>query len=243
MFENIRLPVKLKKSPIKKAIIEFRYEGNYPEQALYGLLMDSFVLTQTPIYNLPPDIRSQDINFKYQVILEGILKENDNCKYFFGIGNNSIQFTVLDSYISWDDWISLVQDKLHILFEKNIIKNMDSLSIQYTDIFDKDITKDINAQIVIGDKTVFQSPMSLATTLWEDDIVINVNIGSPININGKLAENKSLLDIKCTKKFESIEIFMKTYNEVLTKQHNLNKRYFFGLLKQELLDTLEPLYE
>ena len=243
MFDKTRIPIKLEKSPIKKAIIEMHYEGYYPEQALYGLLMDSFNLHQTPISQLPLEVRTQDINLKYQVILEGLLKEIDESKYFFGIGNESIQFTVLDKYLSWNNWIPIVNDAVEKLIDKKIIKKVNTITLQYIDIFDTDISKNINAQIYIDNIPILMPPLSISSTIMEKDVKIGINIGTPININGVLTEEKSLIDIKCSRDFISFEDFRNSYKDVLENEHALNKRYFFGLLKQDLLESLGPKYE
>ena len=110
MFDNVRIPIKLKKSPIKQAIIEIRYNGTYIEAALYGLLIDVFSkfekhnIQQTPFLQLPQELRENDPNLKYQATYQGIQMSDTNGKYVFGIGAHVITFSVLDTYTTWSDW-------------------------------------------------------------------------------------------------------------------------------------------
>ncbi|MBR1639791.1 MAG: TIGR04255 family protein [Treponema sp.] len=241
MFEECQLPKKLDKSPIKKVVIEIRYKGRYPEQALYGLLMDEWPnIKQTPLYQLPVELRENDANLKYQTILEDILRNTDNTKYIFGIGNNVIQFIVLDKYVSWNDFFFSVKENLEKLINKNIIEIVDSLSLQYINIFEQNIVENINVQLIVGSKTIKTSPMSFSCVLKDGDKDISITVGTPVNINGVLNKDKSLMDIRCSRQIASIDDFKKSYETILASSHNICKKYFVGLIKEDLLKSLGP---
>ena len=102
MFESVKIPKKLASSPINEALFEIRYDGTYPEEALYGKLFEVFerfpTKTEFPIMQIPKMIRDGDPNLRYQAFYRG---EKD--KFALSIGSHSIVFLHL-SRIGWVAW-------------------------------------------------------------------------------------------------------------------------------------------
>ncbi|MDR1149456.1 MAG: TIGR04255 family protein [Spirochaetaceae bacterium] len=90
---------------MNEAIFEIRYDGNYPGEALYGILFEVFDQlpnkdrAELPIMQIPKQIRDADPNLYYQVLY----RVTDN-KYAFSVGTHSIVFSALKPYPGWDAW-------------------------------------------------------------------------------------------------------------------------------------------
>lgn len=246
MFDNINIPVKLNISPIKKALIEFRFETDFPEAALYGVLIEQFNklqnVRQTPFAQVPSEIKKNDSTIKYQVAFQGDILNEESGRYVFGIGQYSIQFLVLDKYVSWTSWMSFVKPIMDYMKTKNVIKKIEMIRLQYWDLFDEDIIPSINAKVEMENKIIQNQPIYLRTSFIESETEIVVNISNSVTIDGKKSDGKSLIDIECREPYTKISSFYSDYENILVKEHNMNKQYFFGLLKDNLLEKLGPNY-
>jgi uncharacterized protein (TIGR04255 family) len=95
---------------------------------------------------------------------------------------------------------------------------------------------------MIGDKTIDTSPTSFFTEFDQGTVHILLNIGNAAGINGQPTKD-SLIDIDCIYNFncKAGEFFL-SYKEELKKAHLANKEVFFGLIKDDLLSSLNPEY-
>ena len=72
MFEEVILPIKLEKSPIKEAIFEIRISSSLNNDEVNGVLLPvlrkHFVKNAepTPIMQIPAEIRDNDVNLRYR---------------------------------------------------------------------------------------------------------------------------------------------------------------------------------
>ncbi|WP_288568904.1 TIGR04255 family protein [uncultured Treponema sp.] len=249
MFENVRIPAKLDNSPIKKAVIEFKYESSIQEAAIYGLLLTSVFnnfprnnFSQFPVVQIPEELRKNEPSLKYQIAFQSYKENSNSGKYLFGIGAYTIQFAVLEQYVSWDDWMSFVNPIMNAIKEQKLVKRTESIHLQYQDVFDKDVIDMTNTKFLIDSKEIKNQHLLFRTTFKQDDFDILVNIGNSVNINGKNIPNKSLIDIDCLYSYNVEVAFVDEYQKILDKAHLLNKRYFFGLISDALLNELGPHY-
>jgi uncharacterized protein (TIGR04255 family) len=249
MFDEVRIPKKLGKSPIKKAVIEIRYDGDVIEAALYGLLMDVFSkfgkqnVQQTPFFQLPQEIREKDPALKYQVVLQGIKDTEYKGKFVFGIGAHIIQFSIVDVYSTWSDWTKLFESILAEIRNKKIITKTEQIRLHYYDVFDGNIFPHLHASVHLEEKKITDPPVSFRTRFLKGNVEVVLNVGNTVNINGTERKNSSLIDIECLHELSGTEIFFDVYEKILAEEHTVNKEVFFGLLDQELLASLEPVYD
>ena len=242
MFEDIKIPQKIN-SPILEAVFEVRYDCHYPGEALYGLLFDIFEkFTKRedhalPILQMPPQIRSLDPNLKYQPYYRAF-----NDEFAFAIGPHSIIFSALKPYRGWTEWKYFFSPILNKIKEKNIIRSVERIGLRTFDLFNGNIFDKINAKLTIADRTINTSPTSFSTAFDQEEVHILLNLGNAANVNGQPTKD-SLIDIDCICWFNcEASVFFSSYKEVLNKAHLTNKQVFFGLIKQELLSSLNPEY-
>jgi uncharacterized protein (TIGR04255 family) len=243
MFEDVKIPKKIE-SPIQEAIFEIRYDCPYPGEALYGLLFDIFKDFQNkedyalPILQMPQQMRLVDPNLKYQPYYRAIKDD-----YAFAIGPHSIIFSALKPYRSWTEWKSFFSPILETIKKKEIIRSVERIGLRTFDLFDGNIFDKINAKLTIADKIIDSNPTSFFTELVQEEVHVLLNLGNMAYNNGQSLE-KSLIDIDCIYWFNcEANVFFSSYQEKLEKAHSVNKQFFFGLMKQELVSTLKPEYD
>ena len=245
IFDSVKMPQGLGKSPINQAVILIRYESNYPDSALYGLLLKFFSAKghrteEMPLLQIPRQIREHDKNLKYQELYRCI-KEDSGIQYIFGIGSNVIKFTVFGKYESWKSWKSFFEPIINEIKEKNIIKSVDGISLRYYDVFENDYFSDFNTEIRLCKQLVKRQDISLNTSFDYAGIRINLNIGNRVFFNGSRKDNASLIDIDCISMVNlSAEEFYERYQGILEDAHGVNKKVFFSLVNDTLLRKLEP---
>lgn len=243
MFSNVtNIPKKID-SPIQEAVFEIRYECLYPGEALYGLLFEIFndfpnqEEHALPILQIPAQMRFLDPNFKYQPYYRAA-KDG----FAFAIGPYSIVFSALKPYRGWKEWKQFINPIFEKIEKKNIIRSVERIGLRTLDVFESNIFDKINAKLIIEDNTIVACPTSFFTEFDHEDIHVLLNLGNAANINGLPTKN-SLIDIDCIYWFNcEVTAFFSSYQNVLEKAHIANKKIFFGLLKQDLLSSLNPEY-
>lgn len=247
MFETVKIPVRLAKSPLLQTIFEIRYRGSIPPEALYGLLLPtvqrlSAQLHETGIQQLPAEIRTVDPNLLYQPYIF-----SDIGKYRFAIGPKSISFTCLRDYESWDNWKGFIDSFISDIFKLRIITQVERIGVRYIDGFTDLILSNINASLQIASSPVQNTHTSIRTEIFDNDSLVLLHIA-----NGVYPEHagfiykegiQSIIDIDCITNLEiPCETFEANYESLLEKAHLINKRYFFGIIKESYLPIFEPIY-
>jgi uncharacterized protein (TIGR04255 family) len=238
----VRIPKRID-SPINEAVFEIRYEGPYPGEALYGILLDVFQsrvgkqVNELPIMQIPKQIREVDPMWRYQAYYTV-----SNGRFALSVGPRIIAFSALRPYKSWSEWMGFCEPIIAEIQKKDMIQRVERIGLRYLDLFDDNIFDKINAGINVNGKNIVSIPSSFSTEFDDGGIHVILNIGNAITVNNG-PESKSLIDINCLYSVNyDTETFFHSYITVLEKAHLVNKQVFFGLLKSELLETLKPEY-
>jgi uncharacterized protein (TIGR04255 family) len=241
MFETVKIPKNIA-SPIKEVIFEIRYDGPYPGEALYGVLFEIFkkisannVAEIMPIMKIPKQVRDMDQTLRYQP-----LYRIRNEQFAFSVGPHAINFSALEPYSGWSQWTAFFYPLVAIVQQCKVITKVERIGLRTLDIFSGNIFANIKANLAIDGQHIITSPSSFYTEFDIDETHIILNFHNAPNING-IQTADSLIDIDCINKFDcSADMFFDSYQRVLEKAHEANKRVFFGLLKEELVNQLSP---
>jgi uncharacterized protein (TIGR04255 family) len=114
------LPRKIKPNFIKEAIVEVRFDTDFPLDAIYGIvyneMKNDFVeFKNLPILQLPEKIRLNESNLKYKPYYQ--LKKNN---YILQVGPKVISYINLEPYLGW---------KKYFVEQKKILKKIMKLKI------------------------------------------------------------------------------------------------------------------
>lgn len=247
MFDKgIDIPKKLKQSPLTDVILEIRFDTKLSGESLYGRLYDTVFkdfsekVESTPLLQLPAYIRDNDKNLKYKPLYRSLDKKD----HVISLGTHSLIFEHLAPYTNWAEWNKLFYTILAKLNDTEIITKVTSCRFCSINCFKKDITKLLNIDINIDNELLKSKPFSLYTQFDLDLINIDLNVKNSANLPiGLETEVKSLISIDCHKEYKNKESFWESYKEDIENAHKVNKKVFFGIIKKELLDLLEPVNE
>jgi uncharacterized protein (TIGR04255 family) len=242
MFEGVKIPKKIE-SPITEAVFQVRFVKNFPGDALYGILFEIFkkfpnVNSQAlPVLQIPQQMRDADPNLLYQPYYRAI----DN-NFIFSVGPQTIIFSSLQPYSGWSAWIGFMDPILDFIKKTEIIRKVEGIGLRTIDIFDKNIFEYINAGINICGNKILSRPSSFFSEFEQDNLRMRLNVGNTANIDGVLTD-KSLVDIDCIYPLSCDgDTFFVKYKEIRDKMHLANKKVFFGLLQEPLIQSMNPEY-
>lgn len=231
------LPKKITPERLRDTIIELRYDSDVPFEYLLGLVYDTLKDILAPVNNLGSNeltfnpfssiiINSRKDLFQNEVIrlqvLEGRLVFNSN-----GV------------YQGWDKFLGNIQKTLEQLTSKSLIKNVNRIGLRYISEF---------SELQIFDNLVWsfdyhwkQSRKLNASfrTEWVDDSdMIIVNLA-----NSELPEGEifSIMDVDVNCQLQE-PVSLEDTIETIERLHHKEKEVFFGLMRPEFIQWLNPSY-
>ena len=248
-------PIKISPTPIISAIVELRFEISCPADAVFGLvyhkLKDSYPLTERfPILPIQDEVK---------------LKENlpETPYYRFSQANASLAVLVgpkifvftyskkdlknIDDYPGWNEYIKPELLELYgWLFSLKFISKVTRLGIRYNDFFPKinifDYTE-VNLLNKNGERQD-EGKTQILQTIERNNVRNNITISNNAAFKSKNGELVlgSMTDIDSLRNSFETDFFT-DYQRYLQDCHNINKELFFEMLKKELIDDYNPLYE
>lgn len=247
MFNDLRLPKKISSSPIAEAVFEIRFTSDIPGTALCGLfypviskLFPETNIEELPILQLPPVVRDNDPNLKFQPHYR-LLKDN----FIFAFGPASISFSCIAPYTGWEKWSSFFMPIIDGLSKIDLLKNIkiNRLGLRYIDNIEGNLFENTKTTICIDDSSLSSFNTQIHSEFIEEDTVIILTMANGIKQPGK--ETYSVFDIDCVQDCNTT--FTTFQRDIIEKGcldtlHRINKKYFFGLLKEDFLNRLNPTY-
>lgn len=236
MFEDIKVPIRLGKDTIKEAILDLRFFDRIDEKLLAKKIAN-FLDTKysvSEVIKLPQPIREKDPQLR---ITPGYLIRNNN--FVVGVGLHNIVFDYLEPYEGWNFWFSKIDSIINLLKAEEQCKHTKVFQyvLRYIDIFDKDITDCCNIALTIGGIEL-NKKFAYRTELKDRGYDIHVIIDSAAKTS------QTRVDIGVAESIQNVEIlnFNTEIEERINKMHTVSKQYFFGILRDDFVKTLEPVY-
>lgn len=247
MFENLRLPKKITPSPIAEAIFEIRFTSDIPGTALYGIfyptistLFSGNAIEELPIVQLPPVVRDNDPNLRFQPHYK-VAKEN----FIFSFGPNSISFNCLSPYSGWDEWTNFFFPILEALENLDILKTakINRLGLRNINKLDGILLENTKTVFTIDNTSLATYKTQIHSEFLENDNLIILTMAN--NIGQQKQDIISIFDIDCVRNVNTSFMTLKKdiiESGVLNNLHETNKKFFFGLLKEDFLKKMNPEY-
>ncbi|MDR0699732.1 MAG: TIGR04255 family protein [Tannerella sp.] len=236
------LPKKINPDNLKDTLVEIRYVQGIPPELMLGFA--STILVPLPLgYQYLP-VPNQNINIAL----------NNNQQIAFGVGNNSggffikddvrIQFVanqivfncLADKYVGWEKYFQIISDVIINLFDKEVIKDFNRISIRYISEFKNiDIYQGIKGTIDISNAGLKLDNSILRLADESGNLKTYVTLTNKakrrsLSPQGQKIIEASFIDINVYENFNplsNLDILMKRLNQIHTKQ----KEVFFGLNK------------
>jgi len=249
----MKLPIKIEPDRIRDSIVQIFFKSEIPFEPLIGYFYEilskaGFAYTNAPVKPQQKTQISGQANEFMVNILPQHLFFNEEIKIQLH-QSGSIIFNCINKYIGWNKFFAYINDILLKLKNQNVIYGFQRIGIRYISEF---------PNIDLSDKLNFSYRLEgLNESLhngnfrfeWNDDpykIVVNLGIKLPILISTTVDNIKidyiSLIDIDVIQQgFNIVE--NEELCSVINSTHIKQKRIFFTLLKEEFLQTLNPIYE
>ncbi len=239
-----KLPRKISPCPIVEAVVELRFDSNIPSDAIFGIIYNEIrtefpKVEKLPILQVPEAIRSKDPNLIYQA--HYALRQD---KFIFKIGPKVLTFSNINKYMGWEILFPKVVAIIRKINETKVIENAERIGIRYVNLFKSSILEKIHLDIKLIGEDVVEGTTNLRTELTDGDYLKIINIGNNIKVTSKDYNGSgSLIDIDCIYEFSQSESdYFNEYEKVINEGHEIEKRTFFSLLKDDFLAEFNPEY-
>lgn len=161
----------------------------------------------------------------------------------------ALLFNCMGPYIGWEQYSTIIRDVLTALFEANIISSFLRVGIRYVSLFENmDVQDALTLSFSMG---VQQQDYRLAhfRTVWEDKegYLISVTLGTERapgvieNEDGTILAKKSVIDIDVIRQGFELKNLEEMFS-LIDETHLHEKTVFFGLMKEDFLNSLNPEY-
>jgi len=245
------LPKKLNPDNLKDTLVEIRYVQGIPQELMLGYVMSMLGTSGYQYVAAPNQNINIALNSNQHVAFDFA---NNNGGYFIK-DNVRIQFTtnqiifncMADKYIGWEKYLKIISDVISILYNKNVIKVFNRIGVRYISEFvNIDIYQGIKGKIDISNTGLKLENSILRLVDESNNLKTYVTLTnkakriSPLLQEQEIVE-ASLVDISVYENFNPISD-LNILNNKLNQIHTKQKEVFFGLIKDELLFTLNPEY-
>lgn len=242
-----QLPNKLKKDAIVEALVELRFETTEMPEIILGRLTDnpvwrSFERNRTAIAELPSAIRLSDLNLRFQPQFD--LRELNGLRNV-KIGTNVLSFHILKNYCGWDEFRPQIEDMVDFLFERIAQVSVRRIGLRYINCLTKKDhmiggVEDLELKIEISGNTL-KSNMNLNyLSSTEASSRTMVRIASRDFVDGLLPSDTTAyidIDVFTADSFHATSA--KQVIDWIKAAHDVEKRAFFQLLPQSIVDGLK----
>jgi uncharacterized protein (TIGR04255 family) len=247
----MRLPKKITPDRIRESIVQIFITSEIPPAPLVGYVYEVLSEMGFAYSNKPPrqprDQASTANPNLVDLLITQHLYFNEEIKIQLH-ENGSLIFNCFNSYIGWEKYQGYIQKIVNNLYSKKIVQGFHRVGIRYISEFpNTDIFENLNFTIALSglNKPINKGKFRME---WIDapyrivlNLVSNQQIQPIIEKGGTKVDFVSLTDIDVIHDlFRTIsvsEVF-----KIIDEVHLKEKEIFFGLLKQEFLETLKPIY-
>ena len=243
-----KIPKKISPCPIVQAGLELRFEpkAGLPYEAVSGMLFNHIEgmfpkMEPLPIMELPAIIRTQDreLKFKPHYILS---KDNFNLK----IGPCCFFVSCETKYVGWSKYFELVKDVFNRLNNSRFLESKKRIGLCYISFFkDINIFEKIDVNLSIAKNCFLKKKNTLESQFDEDEFLCGLKLSNDVTLIGKRSqdvsvqnkEQGSIVEINIIKEKD-----LENFEKIVADAHNIEKKIFFSILKQEFLDEYNPQY-
>ncbi len=248
---SAKLPVSIDPCPIIDATLEIRFQTAVPGPALPGLVYDKLKagfprVSQIPTIPFSEEVAKGNPALRYQAQAR---LEAENFAAL--VGPNVFAVGVLGRYSKWAQVSKGYLDAIKGFMDAMPSITLERFGLRYTNLFPGNILSKLNLGISIVDRPVTGEDTVLRATILAHPFKIQIQIVTDATIkpgDARLAIDPdvpgTLVILDCYKDQLALEpSFLSKIQENLEEAHSKEKQLFFEMLKEELLNTLNPKYE
>jgi uncharacterized protein (TIGR04255 family) len=240
-------PKRINRCPIVDCTFEIKFESTIPAGAVFGFLYQQFVadypkLEDLPILQIPEAIRERETNLKFSPHYR-----ISNERFSIQIGPNVLTISPILANKGYEGW-TIIGDEIVKVFDKLkatlIVKKFLRLGMRYVNFFENlDIFNVINIGLNPENLLINNNSLLRIESIHDEVVVKALQISNNANFQppkGTIHKG-SIIDIDVSIQNNLTEHF-EDVHKVCNKIHDIEKEYFFSILKEEFKETLEPIY-
>jgi uncharacterized protein (TIGR04255 family) len=235
-LEPVKVPKKIKNCPIIEVIVELKFKSLVPDDMVGGIIFKEFIKEfpkseKLPAAEFPQMFRESDENLKYSPHFRFTGE-----KFILLFGPKSFGLVCPKEYVGWAEFDKKIEQTFKKFFGTGIVKESERIGLRYINFF-----KDINIfEKIKFDFDTFKSFNNVFRTEYKQgDHRIVLQLANEALLANK--EKGSTFDVDVI--FEkSGNISNNNFSEIVRTSHGVAKNKFFGLLKDEYIKTLDPVY-
>lgn len=234
------LPKSISPNPLFISTIELRFVTSLSRLELFQKMFSQFsvILPIVEEGNVPQDLKNQDENFRY---LPDFTFKNDD--FLLSFSTRSVSFENISEYKLWPTYFSFVKECLTEIFKMNFISTVERCGVRYGSVLNgvsspelalKEVPKiEINGVSSILDafRAVFRKQ--------ENILYLQISPNAKIQKND-IVKHGLYIDIDAS--FTRSIMANNDVFGIFEKLHYEQKELFFGILKDEFIQTLNPQY-
>ncbi|WP_296618868.1 TIGR04255 family protein [Marivirga sp.] len=232
------LPKTISPCPILDAIFEIRFTSKIHPSAVFGMIYNvlrtDFPKTENlPILQLPEAVRTNDPNFKFKPHYK-----ISNERFVIQIGPDVLTISSFPEYSGWEEFSKQIFDILNRVNNVGVIESVTRIGIRYINFFAHDIFNDIELKVSIGNDDIAYKNTIIRTEIEHESYKSSLQVANNANHDNRLG---SIIDIDTFTTSNLLEFF-KNKDKIISEGHLKEKELFFSLLKDEFLNSLNPIY-
>ncbi len=244
----MKLPKKIHPDNLVDTIVEIRMRPQFPPELWAGmvssrLLENGYVYRAIPQFsiNLPPELK-QTLDIQRTLVPGmGLFLKGDMRLL---MQNNSLIFNCnLGKYVGWSTYSSEIEKGIKAVKDCGISKVFDRIALRYISEYkDMPILDKIKGVIDFKETGLDLCTQELKLSKTDGNAKVFVSLSNLIRRRNQHGEYiASLFDVNVFENFpetDSIDVLMGSLN----KNHEIEKGTFFGLLKDDFIQSLNPEY-
>jgi uncharacterized protein (TIGR04255 family) len=259
---TVQLPTKLKKDPLVEAVFEIRFSSALPASSVIpGILFTTLKanpqqLERLPAFDLPSQMRALNPALQFQPLMR--MHWNDN--YLILIGDVSIGLACKLPYPGWQSFKFHIIQLANLLIDAKFVNQIERYSLKYTGVIEgNDLREQISRikfELTFGTYTfdltptahsLKAEPFSVRIEMQRDAFLYIMHLAAPTTATLSDSKHKIglLVDIDGIREHKTGDLH-ESLNELPNRVEDLhthNKQLFFGLITDDTLAYLEPIYE
>lgn len=241
-----QLPVKIQPDNLKDTLVEYHFQSEVPGEALAGLvyqeLKDSFKIV--PRASRAWQIDPQNL-FKVDTH-DGLLLTDDCIKIH--LKNESIIFNTVGKYPGWSKFSSCIYEVMGRLFQADFLKSIQRVGMRYISEYpEMSIFEVMKGSPVVSIPGGDGQNSTYRTEVKYEGCEVTLSIADKVPAKTNTASELtyfSLVDIIVAKLFHSQPISgIETIKTETNLVHRVEKLFFFGILTDEFIASLNPEYQ
>lgn len=239
-MNSVKLPKKIEPCPILEAIVELRFETQFPGDAIFGIIYKEFKgdypkVEELPILQLPETVRSQDPNLRYKPYYK--LSGGNN--FLFQVGARALSLISLQPYAGWEIFSEKLSDLLKRVSTQGVIDKYTRIGLRYINGFEFNIYEKVNMCLKMEEHNLTNFETSIRLQIPTNSFTSTLRVAN----NAEVRRDNKVLATSMI----DIDTFLDNPGEVnielLQKGHLEEKQLFFSLLKDSYIkNELNPEY-